>query len=354
MPHYIVKLKNQEQYHDCCTRLKTEQKSFKSFTRLNAIRVTLDENQRIEDFIDRDNIARIDEDITVYLIPDKHVQSSSSKLSKRPWGIEKIGAIYPFIPKKYSRPKVAVLDSGISVHPALKKNVKNINFSEEKSARDLDGHGTHIAGTISGFATKKDNKFHGTYPRLALYNVKAFSKDGTASLSNIIDAIDWCITHNIQVINMSFGIDHNHQSLYEAIQLAHENGVIMVAASGNDGNPGLKYPARYTEVISVGSTNQDDKVSSFSQFGANLDVVAPGEEIFSTWRKKKYKTISGTSMACAHATGVVSLILALRPDLRSADVRHILLQNTDRLSYPYLYQGNGLISVTKIVEQLNK
>jgi subtilisin len=125
-----------------------------------------------------------------------------------------------------------------------------------------------------------------------------------------------------------------------------------VAASGNNGSYGLDYPARYPEVISVGAINQKNQVSEFSQFGPNLDIVAPGEAILSTWLDNRYNTISGTSMACAHVSGALALILSAKPSITSTQAKRILLTDTERLHTTGAAQGKGLLSITSIIKAL--
>lgn len=364
MPNYIIRLKNKESFNTCCKNLHSKKQKHKKIALLQSVFLSLPEpnaNHLVDpNLIDPTLIDRIDEDITIRLIKTLEVAPSakSTDLSQAsvPWGIQRIGADYSRIPRKYSRPKVAVLDTGLSYHPALRISSTYVNFSNETSALDQNGHGTHLAGTLGGYSTsqiKKAKGFHGVFPVLPISAVKAFNKDGSASLSAILQSIEWCIQHKIQIINMSFGLDQHHETLYDAIKLAHQQGIIMVAASGNGGRPGLQYPARYPEVISVGSIDRQGKVSTFSQYGRNLDIVAPGDEIFSTWMKRSFKTLSGTSMACAHVSGALALILSIKPDLSAAAARRLLLQNTEPLSSTFLLQGNGLLSVSKIIASLS-
>lgn len=364
MPNYIIRLKSKESFDTCCQNLHSKKQRHKKIALLQSICLSLQDkitNHSIDpNLINPTLIERIDEDITIHLIRDKEVTPPASSTVSRasvPWGIQRIGANYSRIPSQYTRTKVAILDTGLSYHPAIRVAPTYVNFTNEASALDQNGHGTHIAGTIGGYTsrpTKKARSFHGVFPEMPLVAVKAFDKEGSASLSSILQGIEWCIKHKIQIINMSFGLEQHHETLYDAIKLAHQQGLIMVAASGNDGKPSLQFPARYPEVISVGSIDRQGKISAFSQYGTNLDIVAPGEEIFSTWIRKSFKTISGTSMACAHVSGVLALILSINPKLSAAEARRILLQNTEPLSSRFLLQGNGLVSVSKVISSLRE
>jgi subtilisin len=355
MPNYIVRLRDKESFTSCCHTLKGKKHAHKPLKSLHAVclSATLEE-LRSNQVIDLSLVEGIHEDVSIRLIQDQEVKTSA-QYPKVPWGIEGIGATYARIPRRFQRPKVAILDTGLTYHPALNISPTYVNFTEESSAVDRNGHGTHIAGTIGGYSPyrrKNKHAFHGIYPQISVIAVKAFTKDGSSSLSTILEGIEWCIKNNVKIINMSFGLEQHDSLLHDAIKLADQHGIIMVAASGNDGKPGLSFPARYPEVISVGSINRQGQISDFSQYGNSLDIVAPGEEIFSTWIGKSYKTISGTSMACAHVTGTLALILSLKRNISPALAREILFQHTEKLPASYLKQGNGLVSVKEIITSL--
>jgi subtilisin len=355
MPHYIVRLKDKESYTSCCHTLKKRKYRHKPLHSLHAVSLSASmDDIQANRVIDLSLIEDIHEDITIRLIQDQEVQTSA-QYPKVPWGIEKIGATYARISRRYPRTKVAILDTGLTYHPALNISPTYVNFTDESSAVDRNGHGTHIAGTIGGYSPyrrKNKHAFHGVFPQLSVVAVKAFTKDGSSSLSTILEGIEWCIKNKVKIINMSFGLDQHDSLLHDAIKLADRQGVIMVAASGNDGKPGVSFPARYPEVISVGSINREGQISDYSQYGNSLDIVAPGEEIFSTWKGKSYKTISGTSMACAHVTGALALILSLKRNISPSGAREILFQHAKKLSASYLKQGHGLVSVKEIITNL--
>lgn len=351
MPRMIIKMTNREQYEKCCQDLLKRRKKFRSLKSLNSIVVTDKDLETLDDWLDRNQIERIDEDLKVSLIEDEPLRVTS-KATTRPWGLSRIGTIYSRIPTRYTRPRVAIIDTGIRAHPLLSIQSRSVNFSEERQSDDLNGHGTHLAGTIAAKRNNGSQSFHGIYPNLSLYNVKAFQKDGTSSISNIVQSLEWCVRRRINVINMSFGLNEHHPALYEAIRAAYQHGISLVAAAGNDGDPGLKFPARYPEVTSVGSTGKDDQISTFSQFGAYLDVVAPGEKIVSTWLGNKFRSLSGTSMSAAHVTGVLALLKSAEPQASIEDHRRLLISQCERLPASNLLQGNGLISWSNIFAQL--
>jgi subtilisin family serine protease len=166
----------------------------------------------------------------------------------------------------------------------------------------------------------------------------------------------------MQVINMSLGSEDDSISVSRAIDNTYNAGVLIIAAAGNDGNAigrgdNIDYPSRYSSVVSVGATNINDKRASFSSTGSSLELSAPGVDILSTLNGgiNKYGTLSGTSMASPHVTGVAALIMANEPGITNARVR-IRMQTTAEsmsnvsrgFSAKELY-GYGLIDAVKSV-----
>src|SRR5690606_18357166 len=153
-------------------------------------------------------------------------------------------------------------------------------------------------------------------PHALIAPVKAFDFDGSAYVSDIILAIDWCVKNNIDVINMSFGMRTKSKALWDAVMRAYNKGVIIVASSGNDGKiKTIDYPARYTHTIAVGATNSFRKIAPFSNRGSYIDIYAPGDRIVSAWLNGEYHEMSGTSMATSHVSGAIAILLERYPRL---------------------------------------
>lgn len=266
-----------------------------------------------------------------------------------PWGVARIKA--PQVWKKTlgSPVRIAILDTGIARHPDLKV-VKSFNTIDNQAADDLNGHGTHVAGTIA--ALRNSFGVVGVAPRAKLYAVKAFGSDGTAFTSDIIQGIDWCIRNRMKVINMSFGLTEFSESLKQIIRRAHRKGIIMVASSGNTGpnNKIVDYPARFPQTIAVAATTQNNRIADFSSRGASVDLAAPGEDICSTYLNNSYTKMSGTSMSAPHVTGTVALMLSCRPRLSPNAIKLQLQRTASRLKgYSRSAQGSGLINAAKAV-----
>ncbi|NDI34810.1 S8 family peptidase [Chengkuizengella sediminis] len=243
-----------------------------------------------------------------------------------PWGVQEIKAPQVWKYTKGDGIKISVIDTGVDFnHPDLKDQLRRgFNFIyPHMPPWDDNGHGTHIAGTIA--ASNEQKGIVGTAPKAQLHPIKAFDHKGTAYSSDIIQAIEWSIRNQMNIINMSFGMSYRSQSLLDAIKQANELGIITVASSGNDGKKEtVDYPARFTPTISVGATSTKKRLASFSNKGKNIDIYAPGEKIFSTWPNRKYVELNGTSMATSHVSGIIALMLSINPNLSPVKIKTIL------------------------------
>lgn len=167
------------------------------------------------------------------------------------------------------------------------------------------GHGTMTAGLI-----------HLVAPTAQIMPLKAFRSDGSANLSDIVSAIYFAVDHGANVINMSFEIHTPSPQLQAAIEYANTNGVICVAAAGNDGKQELVLPASLPDVIGVGSTDNQDQRSAFSNFGtAGVYMAAPGEALITTFPGSNYAGVWGTSFSTALVSGTVASLLSLDLDV---------------------------------------
>ena len=227
--------------------------------------------------------------------------------------------------------KVAVVDTGIDhTHPDLSVagGYKIIWYDDYD---DVLGHGTHVAGIIAA----KRNNFGviGMAPEAELYSLKIFTAAGTTTLSFVVDALQWSIDHGIDIVNMSFGSSATSAALRDACKNAYDAGVLLVASAGNSGN-GITdttgYPAKYDTVVSVGAIDEDLAVADFSSRGADLDVVAPGVSILSTFTypleyEHLYYPLSGTSMACPHVVGLAALIKSANPGISNVELKRRIM-----------------------------
>jgi subtilisin family serine protease len=257
--------------------------------------------------------------------------------------------------------KVAVIDTGVDLHhPDLHVSGGVSEVSYTKSYNDDNGHGTHVAGIIG--ALNNSIGVVGVAPDVSLYAVKSLDQEGRGNLGDIIAGIDWAIRNHMNIVNLSLTIDQGSQALQAEVNKAYSKGVIVVAAAGNIEDPSTKvtdvlYPARYSSVISVGSIDRTGYRSSFSYYGKDLDFMAPGENILSTFvnpRSKSnlgyYEKDTGTSMATPYVTGVFALYKQAYPSLSITAIEKLVEQNAKDLGArgKDRYYGYGLIQAPKV------
>ncbi|MCF8001704.1 MAG: S8 family serine peptidase [Halanaerobiales bacterium] len=250
------------------------------------------------------------------------------------------------IQKGNSSVTVAVVDSGvIPSHPDLANNLlqgadfvggSNENPVEDYNATNYDptdenedgSHGTHVSGII-GAVTDNSEGVAGVNWKVDILPVRVLGADETGTNWDIAEGIYYAIDQGTDVINLSLGRDGTQSSSSletEALNYANQHGVITFAASGNAGTTPVEYPAQYDSTVAVGATNINNQVTSYSNYGPNLDLVAPGgtyndpdvpTSIYSTWGYynsgdpvSDYKGIKGSSMATPYASGIAALLIA--------------------------------------------
>ena len=222
---------------------------------------------------------------------------------------------------KNSKIVVAVLDTGVdSEHDVFfRRCVKGFNaYKNNSRTGDLNGHGTHVAGIIA------DN----TPDSVKIMPVKVLQASGGGTASAIKLGVEYAVKHGADVINMSFGGDCTNKNcpIKKAIRAAVEKGVTVIVAAGNEAaDTKHTCPADMKENITVASTNEDgSEISAFSNYGASVDLAAPGENIESAYLGKTNAQLSGTSMAAPFASAAAALVLTNNPRLTPAQVKKTL------------------------------
>lgn len=247
------------------------------------------------------------------------------------WGIQRINAQKTWSSGVTGKgTKIAVIDTGISTHEDL-VIAGGVAFTDyTTSYQDDNGHGTHVAGIIGA----KNNTIGtiGVAPDANIYAVKALDADGSGYVSDIISGIDWSITNQMNIINLSLGLSSESLALKEVVNKAYNSGVLVVAAAGNSGKTDgtgdtVNYPARYDSTIAVAATNSLDARAYFSSTGMAVDVAAPGDRILSTFIGNQYVYMSGTSMAAPYVAGNLALLKQADPMLSASDLRKKLESN---------------------------
>ncbi|MCL5957745.1 MAG: S8 family peptidase [Chloroflexi bacterium] len=294
------------------------------------------------------SVLRVDDDLVVEATRKSGGTTTAPQVI--PWGVSKISAPQAWTKSTGAGVRVGVLDTGISTsHPDLKVWGGTNTINPTRSFNDDNGHGSHVAGIIAA----KNNSLGvvGVAPDAQLYAVKALDRNGSGWLSDIIEGLDWSIAHNINVVNMSLGSSADNQSFHDAISRAYDAGITLVAAAGNSGPTAnsVNYPARYPEVIAVSASDQSNNITSWSSRGPEVDLIAPGASIYSTFKGSSYATLSGTSMAAPHVTGVAALRIAIDPKHSPAHIASVLKSNADNLGLTSDQQGSGLVDALRVV-----
>lgn len=351
-----------------------------SYSIVNAIAAQMPESA-LAGLAQNPHVTSIDLDDEVYAV-DTELENS--------WGVKRIqsGDVHT-IPysNKGTGVKIGIIDSGVNYyHPDLNDNFDSLNrgydfYYYDYDPMDVYGHGTHVAGTAcaedndNGTADENGDPLYGVVgvaPDCDLYSLRVLNEEGAGYWSDIIAAVEWSTGVEMQiynvftgewltvqgtkmdVINLSLGKDRDPGgTVQQAFDNAEAQGVVIVAAAGNSGNPSGKgsntiYPANFDSVIAVAATDSSNNRASFSSTGDKVEVAAPGVSVYSSWNddtdyygnptvcrggdvNECYKYGSGTSMASPHVAGVAALVVAAGvPDyngdgvMNNRDVRAIL------------------------------
>jgi len=223
--------------------------------------------------------------------------------------------------------KIAIVDSGIDYnHPDLKDNYQGgYNFVANNSDPyddDYQSHGSHVAGVVA--ARDNGTGVVGVAPAASLYAVKVFGANNTGGdMDTVVAGIEWAIDNKMDVVNLSIGYSGDIYSVYpdyfkplkDACDMAHQAGIVLVAAAGNDDREIVSVPAAFDSVIAVAATDQNDQRAVFaapyaSSYGSQVELAAPGTFVKSTVSGGGYALLSGTSQAAPHVAGAAAVLLS--------------------------------------------
>ncbi|ADL53772.1 S8 family peptidase [Clostridium cellulovorans] len=251
---------------------------------------------------------------------------------------------------------VAVIDTGIDTRheDLVGKVIGGKDFTGIGSYEDNNGHGTLVAGII---AADRENNIgvSGIAYDAKLLSVKVLNKDGVGDTNTIANGIKWAADNGAKILNISLGTGKDDAILKGAVDYAVSKGCILISASGNLGFQGVNYPAAYDNVIAVGATNQSNQLCYFSNFGKEVDVVAPGANIYSTVPNgifgTKYLSAEGTSVATGMVSGQVALMLSKEPQLTVTDIQDKIKEYSNRLlvDSPNQFYGSGIFNVKAVL-----
>lgn len=230
------------------------------------------------------------------------------------WALPAIGAPQAWgeMPADAPNVTVAVIDSGICAsHPDLEGRIlEGWDFVQNDSTPQDDfGHGCSVSGIIAA-NTNNGVGIAGVAPNAQIMPLRVLDSVGAGSYSNVASAIVYAADHDAQVINLSLGGASSSTTLENAVNYAIFKSVIVVAAAGNNGTEGALYPAAYPDVIVVGSVDSNLQHSSFSNYGSQIDIWAPGRDILTTKRDGSYGLVSGTSFAAPYVAGAEAIKIA--------------------------------------------
>jgi thermitase len=308
------------------------------------VQVTREDTQRVV-------AGLVKEDIVKYIEPNKRVHAlytPNDPLYPSQWGPQHIMADWTWDNEPGNKDvTIAIVDSGIDyTHEDLSNNYVAGGYdwvNSDSDPMDDYGHGTHCAGIAA--ATLDNEKGIAGIAQVNLIAEKVLSETGWGTEWDLAQAIVHAADNNADIISLSLG-GVEVPVAEEACLYAWNHGCLLVAASGNEHEDKVTYPAAYETVIAVGAINQINQRCGFSNWGPNLELVAPGFGILSSYPSNSYASLTGTSMAAPHVAGVAALIWSKYPFVTNHEVRAILTQTADDLGTAGFdqYYGYGKVN----------
>lgn len=268
------------------------------------------------------------------------------------WHLPKIQAPLAWDSTKGDGITVAIVDTGVyAAHSDLAGKVLpgwNV-VSNSSDSSDINGHGTGVAGTVGAASNNLKGVTSVAWNAMLLPVRVSNAADGVAYTSDLANGVLWAADHGARVANVSYGVSGSATVQSAAQYMRGKNGVVVVSA----GNSGVyDATAASDAMLSVGATDSNDVIASFSTYGNFVDLSAPGVSVPSTNKAGGYSYWSGTSFSSPVVAGVAALVLSARPALSPAQVENILLTTTDDLgAVGYdLYYGAGRVNAARAVQ----
>lgn len=377
----IIKIYRPFEFNNDPILLRTYKIEFSDYTKIDLL------IERLSQFKELEYVEKVPLDKIIH-VPNDPLYSTTSFGYNWNWHLDKIKATLAWnISTGSNTIKVAVVDNAIWIsHPDLQGKVVSLYDAADNDANPSPpavssnqdkyawSHGTHTAGLVG--ATSNNNLGVASIGyNVSIMAVKSTKNNGDPeSTTHSMEGVQWAVNNGADVISLSIG-SSNYSITYKNYFTSIVNaGIVVVASAGNSGNQGnpIKYPAGYSSVIAVGSTNWDDKRSYFSQYGTWLDISAPGGfypsesdqnkiSILSTTycdayaagavpalTGQKYDMMQGTSMSCPIVAGLCGLILSVDPNLNSAGVKNCLLWGADDIDSKNSSQYAGKMGAGRI------
>lgn len=278
-----------------------------------------------------DAVAKLRADPDVAYVEQDQVVHASTTQSGATWGLDRINQRALPLSGTYtytstgSGVRAYIIDTGIQTnHPQFGSRASAVYdaVGDGRNGQDCNGHGTHVAGTV-GSTT------YGVAKGVYLRAVRVLDCSGSGTNSGVIAGLNWVAQNHIApaVANMSLGGGAS-QAVDDAVNALASSGVFVAVAAGNENQDACNTsPARAANVTTVAASTINDAKASYSNFGGCVELYAPGSNITSTWIGSATNTISGTSMATPHVTGVAALYKAVNGDASYSTIRSWLTSN---------------------------
>ena len=269
-----------------------------------------------------------------YIFKLEGAEAGVPSLAAAEYALEKMHVIEAHHVTEGDQSRIAIINSEIDgEHPDLVGSIAERFEAVEGDAKP-EAHGTAVASVITAHSA-----LLGVAPHAKILAIHAFSEgdakpgaEGTSA--HVIEGLSWAFEHKARLVNMSFAGPRD-PLLAQALDAAHKNGMILVAAAGNEGpNAAPAYPAADPNVIAVTATDRDDKLFAAANHGSYITLAAPGADIIVAAPSRSYQFSSGTSIAAAQVSGIIALLLSEKPDLSADATRKILTETAEDLGAP--------------------
>lgn len=242
---------------------------------------------------------------------------------------------------------VAVLDTGWTGHPSIPEgSVREMDILGTESEGTYSAHGTAVAGLIAS----TDPFAPGIAPGSEILSVRVLNENGQGDAFTLAQGIIAAVNEGARVINMSLGSYSDSRVLRQAVDYAYGNGVVLVAAAGNEGMGQLTYPAAYSTVIGVNAVDANGNRTPFSNYGQGLDIAAPGYQVHALWEDQGYVFFDGTSASAPLVAGMAARLLQSGAATSPAEVQTLIRDYANDTGPPGTdpQYGAGILSAARL------